>query len=200
MQNHGKGHWQAAKRILKYLKGTKDEGLCYTSRNLKFESNWELTLWCDASYAGCIDTRRSRGGYLIYLNDNLVAFNSSLQKCMALGTCDAEYMALSMGLKELTWVRMLLECMGLKVKLPMVVFEDNQAAKSIAENPESSKRTKHIDIRFHHVREQSEAGNIGIQYVATEKQKADGMTKDLARVPFQAFKSHVVDNTKTFFF
>ena len=117
---------------------------------------------------------------------------------MALGTCDSEYMALSMGLKELTWIRMVLDGMGIKVKLPVVVFEDNQAAKCIAENPESSKRTKHIDVRFHHVREQYEAGNIDIQHIESGKQKADGMTKDLARVPFKIFRDLVVANTKTF--
>ena len=198
MNCHGEKHWQAVKRIMKYLAGTPNHGLCYQSSFIRFDDLWNLTLWVDASYADCPDTRRSRGGYLIFLNKNLIAYNSSMQKCMALGTCGAEYMALSHAVKELTWIRMLLECMGIKVKTPALVYEDNQAAKSIAENPESSKRSKHIDVRFHHIREQCEADNIKIIYVSTSDQMADGLTKDLDKIKFIKFRDSVVSNVRHF--
>ena len=90
----------------------------------------------------------------------------------------------------------MLECMEFKVETPMVVYEDNQATKNIAENPEASKRTKHIDVRFHHVREQVEAGNIKIYFVSSKDQKADGMTKNLGKIEYKRFRDLVVKDVR----
>ena len=129
-------------------------------------------MWVDSDYATDIDTRRSRADYLIYLNKNLISFNSTLQKgkdlqkqypglqmpktpmddepmpSMSTATCGAEYMALSMAVKELVWIYMLLKTMGLNVIKPCVVYEDNRATIKISENATALRRSKHIDIVY----------------------------------------------------
>ena len=180
MKNPLPAHWAAVKDVFRYLKGTINRGLLYRSSGLTLSQPWTITLWVDSDYGTEPDTRRSRGGYLAFLNKNLVAFNSVLQRgltkppfddgvreefhgvkfpktpmdgeplpSMATGTCDAEYLALSMAVKELIWLYMLLRTMGINVQKPCVVYEDNRACIKIAENATAMKRTKHIDILHH---------------------------------------------------
>ena len=103
---------------------------------------------------------------------------------MATGTCEAEYMALSLAVKELIWLYMLLRSMGVRVRRPCVIYEDNTAAIKIANNATAIKRTKHIDVRHHFLREHVEQGTITLVPVSTKKQLADAMTKVLGRQSF----------------
>ena len=110
------------------------------------------------------DKRRSRYGYIILLNSNMVAFGTGLTKRTATSTPEAEYVALAHGLKELLWVYQMLLTMGIDIQLPMRILEDNQACIQIADNPVSQRRTRHIDVRFHFIRDYIEADTVSIKY------------------------------------
>ena len=225
MKNPAPQHWAAIKDILRYLKGSRSRGLLYTSSGLTLDQVWTLSLWVDSDYATCPDTRRSRAGYLAFLNKNLLAFNSVQQRgskrplvcdgqrdkypglvmpptsmdgdpkpTMATGTCEAEYMALSLAVKELIWLYMLLRSMGIKVRRPCVVYEDNSAATKIAKNATAMKRTKHIDVRHHFLREHVDQGTITIVQVATKDQLADAMTKVLGKEAFLKFRDYITSD------
>ena len=217
MKNPGKQHWQGVKAVLRYLKGSKNRGLLYQKSVSSFEGPWKITMWVDSDYATSIDTRRSRAGFLGYLNKNLVAFNSSLQHAqlltkyhglklpktamdgeplptMATATCIAEYMALSIAVKEMIWMYMLLKTMGINVEKPCIVYEDNRAAIKIAENATSMRRSKHIDIRHHFIREHVENGTIKVVPVSTTEQRADIMTKLLGKELFTRFRDIITSD------
>ena len=154
-------------------------------------------MYVDSDFAADVDTRKSRAGYLIYLNGNLVSYRSCLQPGkvdLATGTCEAEYKALSLALKELTWVRMLLDTMNINIATPMMIWEDNQAAINLATDASAAKRTKHIAIRHHFIREFHEAGLIKIKYIPTRSQTADILTKALGPQLFTLFRDKIVSD------
>ena len=176
-------HWEVTKYVLHYIKGTKDFGLLFKSTGKSLIDLWILQMYVDSDYATDVDTRRSRAGYLIYLNGNLISYRSCLQPGkadIATGTCEAEYKALSLALKELTWIRMVLDTMGIDIETPMMIWEDNQATIKLCENTSATKRTKHIDISHHFIREFYDEDLIDIKYIPTGgSQTADILTKCL---------------------
>ena len=154
-------------------------------------------MYVDSDYATDPDTRRSRAGYLIYLNGNLISYRSCLQPGkadIATGTCEAEYKALSLALKELTWIRMLLNTMCIDVETPMMIWEDNQATINLATDASAAKRTKHIAVRHHFIREFYDEGLIDIKYIPTQSQTADILTKSLGRQLFTLFRDKIVSD------
>ena len=156
-------------------------------------------MYVDSDYATDVDTRKSRAGYLIYLNGNLISYRSCLQPGkadLATGTCEAEYKALSLALKELTWVRMLLDTMHIDIQTPMMIWEDNQATINLATDASAAKHTKHIAIRHHFIREFYDAGLIDIKYIPTKSQTADILTKSLGPQLFQLLRDKIVSDLK----
>ena len=156
-------------------------------------------MYVDSDYSTDVDTRKSRAGYLIYLNGNLISYRSCLQPGkadLATGTCEAEYKALSLALKELTWVRMLLDTMHIDIETPMMIWEDNQATINLATDSSAAKRTKHIAVRHHFIREFYDAGLIDIKYIPTRSQTADILTKSLGPQLFQLFRDKIVSDLK----
>ena len=152
------------------------------------------------------------------MNANLITFNSTLQRgqdlekkypgltlpstpmdgeplpTMATSTCGAEYMALSLAVKELIWVYMLLKTMGINVMKPIIVYEDNRSCIKVAENATAMRRTKAIDIRHHFLREHVENGTIVMKAVGTKDQLADVMTKILGRQEFLRFREIITSD------
>ena len=158
-------------------------------------------MYVDSDYATDVDTRRSRAGYLIYLNGNLVSYRSCLQPGktdLATGTCEDEYKALSLALKELTWIRMLLDTMHIEIDTPMLIWEDNQAAINLSTNASAAKRTKHIAVRHHFIREFYDEGLIDIRYIPTRSQTADILTKSLGPQLFRLFRDKIVSDRKLY--
>ena len=131
------------------------------------------------------DNRRSRYGYLILLNANPVAFGTGLTAKTAASTSEAEYIAMTHGLKELLWVYQTLMTMGLQVQLPITVMEDNQACIQVADNPVSQRKTRHIDIRYHFIRDYINDGTISVKYCPTEHMLVDLMMKIMSRPIFE---------------
>lgn len=168
-------HWGAAKRVLRYLKGTSELGICYRSKD---ES---LAGYVDADWGGSTDDRRSFTGYTFIMCGGAVAWDSRKQRTVALSTTEAEYMALSEAAKEAVHIqRFLLELGAIEVG-PTKLFNDNVSAQKLATNPVFHARTKHIDIRHHFVREVVESGQVTLEHVASDEMPADVLTKALTR-------------------
>ena len=111
---------------------------------------------------------------------------------MALSTMEAEYMALAAETQEAIWQMMVLQELGVEISGPIVIREDNKACQMFADHAGNFSRTKHIDVRYHFVRERLARGDIRIDYVRTEEQVADIFTKALSRELFKKFRARLV--------
>jgi len=181
MHDPGKEHWQAVKWILRYILNTVDVGLVF-ERDEKV-GNY-IVGYCDSDYAGDMDKRRSTTGYVFTLANAPVSWKSTLQSTVALSTTEAEYMAVTEAVKEAIWLYGLLDELGIGHKY-IKVHCDSQSAIHLAKNQVYHARTKHIDVRYHFVREILEEGEIQIQKIPTTENPADMMTKVVTAVKFQ---------------
>jgi hypothetical protein len=177
LDEHNKTHWQAVKRILRYIKGTTDVSLTYGTEC----NNNILTGYADADFAGDLNDRKSTSGYVFKLNGGAVSWFSKKQGCVAQSTAEAEYVAASHATKEAIWLRSLLAELGFPQSKPTTIYEDNRACIAISKNPENHTRMKHIDVKFHFVREKVNAKEIILMPISTEEQTADALTKPLPK-------------------
>jgi hypothetical protein len=166
------------KRVFRYLVGTIDKGLYFRA-----EGKGRLTAYCDASYAECILTRKSITGYVIMIDDDVVDWKSKKQSVVAQSSTEAEYISLAMLVNRLRIARRIREWL-IGVEGAYLVYEDNQACIKMAEGDGVTKRAKHIDVRYHVTREAIERGEIILEYISTEDQVADALTKNLGQVKF----------------
>ena len=173
--NPGKEHWKGIKRIFRYLNGTIDLKLVYCQ-----DPSGNVIGYSDADWAGCINTRRSTSGYIFMFQGAPISWSSKKQQSVALSSCEAEYVALSNATQEAMWWYNLQK--EIDEEMPIEMNVDNQSAINLASNNSYSTRTKHIDIRFHFVKEVVADNKIEIQYCPTEKQAADILTKPIGSV------------------
>ncbi|KAH7301632.1 hypothetical protein KP509_23G035000 [Ceratopteris richardii] len=178
MANPGKAHWEAVKSILRYLKGTKNKCICYGKDPL------ELKGFCDSDMAGDVDTRKSTSGYIFTLAGGAISWCSRLQKIVALSTTEAEYISATEASKEAIGLARLCCEFGLPSKAPMLGC-DNQSAICLAKNAMFHARTKHIDVRYHFIREVLEDDLITLVKVHTSQNPADVLTKCLSKAQHQ---------------
>lgn len=185
-------HWTGVKRIFRYLKGTSDMGLYYSS-----SVEDDLVGYSDSDWAGDCDDRRSVSGYMFKLCGAPISWRSKKQTTVALSTAEAEYVALSSATQEAVWLKQLLsELLAKQQSKAVLIYEDNQSAISMARNAQFHGRTKHIDIRHHFVREKVNDGTIDLKYCPTDRMLADVLTKGLARPAFETLrkKAGIIDN------
>jgi hypothetical protein len=167
-------HWQAAKGVLRYLAGTIDYGITYG----KTKDN--LLGYCDADYAGDIDTRRSTTGYVFLFNGGAITWQSKRQPTVAASTTEAEYMAAAAAVKEGLWLRKLATDLEMLDGAAAIdIMADNQSAIKLLRNPISSLRSKHIDVVHHFARERVLRKEVTFTYTATNTMVADILTKAL---------------------
>ncbi|GJR44186.1 retrovirus-related pol polyprotein from transposon TNT 1-94 [Tanacetum coccineum] len=173
-------HLQAVKRIFRYLNGTINMGLWYSK-----DTDMSLTTYADADHAGCQDTRRSTSGSAQFLGDRLVSWSSKKQKSTAISSTEAEYIALSGCCSQILWMRSQLTDYGFKFnKIPLHC--DNKSAIALCCNNVQHSRAKHIDIRYHFIKEQVENEIMELYFVRTEYQLANIGLSDvrcLKRIP-----------------
>lgn len=183
MQNPRKPHLDAVRRVLRYVKGTLGYGI-------KFNQGEKLELvgYCDADYAGDLDTRRSNTGYVFMLGQSAVAWCSKRQPTVALSTTEAEYRAASMAAQEVVWLLLLLTELQQKDDESVVIHCDNMSSIHLANNPMFHARTKHIEVEYHFIREKVLEGKIDLTYVDTHHQVADVFTKSLPSVKLKQFR------------
>ena len=172
-------HLTAAKRVLRYLKGTQNFGLKYEG-----SVSESLEVYADADWAGDIDDRHSTSGNVCIVASGAVSWMSKKQPVVALSTAEAEYVSLCFATQEAIWLRQLLTDIGQPPADATVIWEDNQAAISLAKNPVFHARTKHIDTRYHFIREELQNGVISLKYISTKQMVADILTKPLAKTLF----------------
>ena len=174
-------HWTAAKRILRYLKGTQHYGITYTRNGSEFD----IQGYTDSDWAGCVQTRRSTGGYLFTVLGGALSWKAFMPGPVAQSSCVAELMALDRGAREAVWLRKMLRALGVNCDRAMVLHQDNQSAIAIASNQKGmSSRTKHVATRYFAVRQFVEDGEIVVEYIMSANQLADIFTKPLAAIIF----------------
>ena len=192
MQNPGKEHWVAVKRVLRYIKGTLTHGLVY-----RCSENFRLYGYSDADYAGCTETRKSTSGLVFLLGQCTISWRSKKQSIIAQSSTESEYVALCSAAQEAVWLRRLLAGIGFKQEGPTIIHEDNQSAISLSRNPRDHSRTKHIDVKFHYIRKAIEDKIVDVQYLCTTEMLADTLTKALPLPKFQKFRDGMnVSETK----
>ncbi|XP_024022993.1 uncharacterized protein LOC112092056 [Morus notabilis] len=160
-------HWQAACRVLRYLKGT-------------------LKAFADSYWATCLDTRKSISGFCVFIGDSLVSWKSKKQQTVSRSSTEAEYRSMANATCEIIWLLSLLKDLHVDHHKPTVLFCDNHAALHIAANRVFHERTKHIEINCHLVREKIQAGILKTLHVSSQHQLADLLTKPLFSGQFHA--------------
>ncbi|KAJ4717199.1 Retrovirus-related Pol polyprotein from transposon TNT 1-94 [Melia azedarach] len=176
MGEPGKEHWQAVKRIFRYLKGTFDVGLIYGG-----DTQCLVTGFLDSDYAGDVDSRRSMTGYVFTLGSSVVSWKATLQPTVTLSTTEAEYMALTETAKEGIWLKGLVSDLGLHHD-QAIVYCDSLSAICLAKDQVHHERTKHIDVRYHFLRSEK---RIKVNKVGTADNPADMFTKPVSHSKFQ---------------
>jgi hypothetical protein len=190
LQAAGDEHYVAAKRVMRYLRATRTIGIKYTSSS--GAPYVKPVCFCDADYGEDRDTRRSTTAYVFMLAGGAVSWGSRLQPTVALSSTEAEYMATCAAVQEVTYMRQLFTDLGFGQKHATTIYQDNQACIALSSNPIYHKRTKHIDVRYHYVRERVESGDVVLVHVPSERQLADLLTKPLPRVRLAMLRDYVL--------
>ena len=183
--NPGMDHWRAAKKVMRYLQGTKDYMLMYRRTD-----NLEVIGYSDSDYAGCIDSRKSTSGYVFMLAGGAVSWRSAKQTLTATSTMEAEFVSCFEATSHSVWMKSFIS--GLRVmdsiSRPLRIYCDNSAAVFMAKNNKSGSRSKHIDIKYLAIRERVKDNIVVIEHISTELMIADPLTKGM---PPLKFKDHV---------
>ncbi|KAH9769651.1 retrovirus-related pol polyprotein from transposon RE1 [Citrus sinensis] len=177
-------HWQACKRVLRYLQCTADLGL-------QFYASGSLTLsaFSDADWGSDLDDRKSVGGYCIYLGNNLISWSSKKQPIVSRSTAESEYRALALAVSETLWITYLLQELKVPLLQTPVIYCDNKSAEALASNPKYHSRTKHIELDLHFIRDHIAQKELQISHVPSYDQVADIFTKPLAFDQFNYLRS-----------
>ena len=155
-------------------------------------------LYVDSDFASDPDSRKSRYGYIILVNGCPVTFGTGMRKKPSGSTPESEYVALTHGLRELLWLVQILKAMGVKIKLPIAVHEDNQTCIAIATNRMSQKRTRYVDVRYHFIRDYVEDGTIQLYYCETKRMLADILTKAIPRPQHEKLRLQVMTDVLSY--
>eukprot|EP00261_Vitis_vinifera_P040707 XP_019081950.1 PREDICTED: uncharacterized protein LOC109124308 [Vitis vinifera] len=172
-------HWEAALRVVRYLKGTPGQGIL-----LRADSDLSLQGWCDSDWAACLVTRRSLSGWLVFLGQSPISWKTKKQHTVSHSSAEAEYRAMAAVTCELKWLKGLLLSLGVHHPKAIKLFCDSQSALHMAKNPVFHERTKHIEVDCHFVRDAITDGLIAPSYVPTVTQLADIFTKALGKKQF----------------
>lgn len=178
MQRPTKAHLTFARNTINYCKTTADLGLLYTP-----STDINIAVYCDSSFAPDEENRKSRSGWLVLVNNAPVAWKSALQPIIAQSTSEAEYISMSDAVREALFIKRLIQELGYNLSGPIMVYEDNTTAITIATEI-STKKSKFIELRYHHIRHHVQTGDIKIVYCPTTEMIADLMTKALPKDTF----------------
>lgn len=175
MTNFNKEHWIAAKRILRYVKKTSDFGLSYKKDNKELN----IVGYTDADWGGDIMDRKSYTGYVFNMCNGAITWKSQKQKTVALSSAEAEYISIAEAAKEAIYIKNIFNEMNLKANIKL--YNDNQSANLLTRDAVYHARSKHIDLRYHFVRDAVKNEDFKLEYLPTEKMIADVFTKSLSK-------------------
>lgn len=174
--------WIAAKRVLRYLKNT--QSMCLIFHRQKDSG---LITYSDADWAGDITDRKSTSGCVVYHGGNPISWYSRKQDCVSQLTAQSEYIACATAAMDVVYFQRILIDLKSDSKVPLI-YVDNQSAIDMSESYENSKRTRHIDIKYHHIKDLISKNLIELQFIKTDKNVADIFTKSLCSVKFLKFR------------
>jgi len=177
-------HLKMVRRILRYVKGTINNGLHFTST-----TKLHLSAFSDADWAECLTTRRSTTGYCVFLGRNLISWCVKKQHTISRSSIEAEYRAMANIAAELTWLTYILRDLHLPLLSPPVLYCDNISALHMTINPVFHARSKHIELDYHFVREQVALGNLITNHIPASHQIADLFTKPISKATLLRFQS-----------
>jgi hypothetical protein len=183
-------HAGLLKRILRYLKGTVSLGI-----HLFVAPTPTITAYTDADWAGCPDTRRSTSGHAIFIGDSIVSWSSKRQTTVSRSSAEAEYRGVANVVSECTWLRQLLHEFHCDVLKATVAYCDNISSVYMARNLVHHRRTKHIEIDIHFVREKVALGELRVLQIPSARQFADIFTKGLPTALFEDFRDSLCVGT-----
>ena len=209
--NPGRVHWKALKHVLRYLAGTRDMGIAFGKDFAEGIPHNCIHGYVDGDWGGDADDRRSTTGYIYMSYGGPVSWRSKKQSSTALSSCESEYMAASEAAKEAVWLTRLLkedlklEDVSLETRgdltereyqgaKPLTVFEDNIGCISLSKNPVSHRSSKHIEIRYHFVRERVQDGSLKLVFIPSSENVADILTKSTRRHTFLYLRDKVMYN------
>lgn len=164
MERPKESHWQTTKRILRYVKGTKRFGILYIVSECS-----DLVGYTDSDWAGSGDDRKSTSGYDFHMGLGAISWASKKHSIIALSTAEAEYVAPTAATCQVVWMRRMLRSLGQEQAKTTVIFCDNSSAIALSKNSVFHKRKKHIDTRFHYIRELVINGEITLQHCTTQE-------------------------------
>src|SRR5216683_2606408 len=174
LDNLGEVHWEAVKRVMHYLSGTKDFALTYG------DERHDLLGYSDADGA-TQEHRHTISGYAFLIDGGVVSWSSRKQELITLSTAEAEYVAATHAAKEALWLRRLLFELFPSLETPTILFCDNQATLRLIEDDNYRARTKHIDKRYHFIRKVMQNGALQLIYCPTDNMAVDILTKALPK-------------------
>ena len=179
-------HFSAAKRVLRYIKGTADYGVWF----FKIEGG-KLEGYTDSDWAGSKDDMKSISGYLFSYGSGPFSWNSKKQGVVAQSTAEAEYVSAAAAANQALWLRKLLNDLNERQEEATVIFCDNKSAICIAENPIQHGRTKHISVKYHAIREAERNGEVKLVHCSSDDQLADILTKALPKNRFETLRERL---------
>ena len=168
-------HWQACKRVLRYLQCTAHYGLQFFN-----SGSLTLTAYFDANWGADPDDRKSIGGYYVFLGNNLISWSSKKQHIVFRSSAKSEYRALALATLEVLWLTYLFQELKVSLIQTPTLYCDNKSAEALASNPKYHSQTKHIELDLHFVREHIAQQQLQITYVSSSNQCADILTKPLS--------------------
>jgi hypothetical protein len=175
-------HLKYAKRVISYL--------LHNSYGLRYKQSKDhlvVTAYVDSDFANCKD-RKSITGYIICLNGSPIIWKTVSQKIVALSTAEAEYIGITLVVQEILWLKHIFEFLSLSIESPIMIWNDNQSSIRLSDHHVQHSRTKHIDVRYHFIREHIKRKIIEVAYLPSEDLPADMLTKSLDRIKFQKFR------------
>lgn len=172
-------HWDAVKRVLRYLAGTPTKGIFFSA-----SSPSTLHAYSDADWAGSHDDYLSTGAYIVYLGKQPISWSSKKQSGVARSSTEAEYRALAAAASEVKWLTSLMDEIGLRSTTMPTIYCDNVGATYLSANPVFHSRMKHLALDYHFVREQVQAKTLRVSHISSADQLADALTKPLPRARF----------------
>jgi hypothetical protein len=180
-------HWEAVKRILRFVKGTAHTGL-----QIRKSPSTLLSIFTDADWAGCVDDRRSTGGFAVYFGPNLISWSARKQPTVSRSSTEDEYKAIANGTAEGVWIQSLLKELNVIQNRPPVLWCDNLGATYLSSNHVFHARTKHIEVDFHFVREKVALRALEVRPIALGDQIADIFTKPATKQMLDRFKLNLI--------